>query len=225
MPISNELIDKLQRIQLALRKNEELSRQRLELLGFEALKAFDTAISSVNKRINVIEEIRKQKASLKQWKIGFFHSFRPILRVLRHFLSMPVIYYMIIPSVLLHISLELYQQICFRLYGIPRVRARNYFTFDRVLLPYLNLVEKIHCVYCSYVNNLFQFAVEIGGRTERYWCPIKYANHVRRTHSQYDLFAEYLDGETFRKKWETLRCFSEMREKEKPAVTDQEKSG
>ena len=123
---------------------------------------------------------------------------------------MPFIYGMIVPALFLHLTAEIYQQICFRLYDIPRIRAREYFFFDRALLPYLNWLEKVNCVYCSYVNNLFQFVVEIAGRTERYWCPIKYANRLRRTHSQYELFTDFLDAETFREKWKNLRDFSDI---------------
>lgn len=220
MPIRSELSEKLQSIQKALQSSEKITRQRLEILGEETFKAFDSALKSISFKINVAEEIGKQKKQLRQWKIGFFHTLRPFTRLMRHFLSMPFIYFMIIPSVFLHISIEMYQQICFRLYGIPLVRTREYFHFDRALLPYLNWVEIIHCVYCSYVNHLFQFAVEIAGRTERYWCPIKYANHINKTHSQYEQFVEYFDGESFHEKWEKLRDFSDMEN----IVSDQDDS-
>lgn len=213
MSIRDELVGKLQKVQKSLHSNEKLSREWIEQLGMEALTAFDSAIQSINLKVDIFDELTKHKEQLKQWKVGFFHSLRPFSRLLRHLASMPVIYSMIVPAVILHLSLEIYQQLCFRLYHIPRVRARDYFMFDRLHLPYLNMVEKVHCVYCSYVNNLFQFAVEIGGRTERYWCPIKYANRIIHTHSQYDKFADFFDGQSFREKWELLRDFSESRKK------------
>ena len=123
---------------------------------------------------------------------------------------MPFIYGMIVPMLFLHICLEIYHQVCFRIYGIPCVRPSEYFINDRQLLPYLNWFEKIHCVYCSYYNNLIQYAAEIGGRTERYWCPIKYSRRLKHTHSQYKLFVDYLDAENFRTKAKGLRDFSDM---------------
>lgn len=35
-----------------------------------------------------------------------------------------------------------YQYICFPLYGIPRVRRKDYFVYDRAYLGYLNIIEK-----------------------------------------------------------------------------------
>ena len=209
MPEKKVLIEKLKNIQQILHSGEEMGRKRLEQLGEELVTAFDSAIKTIDRQVNVLQEIRNNKEALKKWKIGFFRSIFPLS--LRHILSMPFIYAMIVPVLLLHFFLELYQQVCFRLYTIPRVRARDYFVFDRSLLPYLNWFDKVNCVYCSYVNHFFQFAVEIGGRTERYWCPIKYANRMKKNHSQYELFTDFIDAETFRDKWQILRDFSDIR--------------
>jgi len=93
----------------------------------------------------------------------------------RHILSIPFIYGMIVPAVFLDICLFIHQQTALRLYGIPRVNRSEYIIYDRKYLSYLNLIQKINCLYCSHVNGLFQYAVEIAGRTEKYWCPIKAA--------------------------------------------------
>ena len=122
---------------------------------------------------------------------------------------------MLVPVIALHLAIEIYHQICFRLYGIPLVNSREYFIYDRQLLPYLNWWEKINCFYCSYVNNFFRYCVEIGGRTERYWCPIKYSKRVSHTHSQYSKFVDYLDAKNFHEKWSELRNFSDIQPKEK----------
>jgi len=204
----NDLSDTLHKIQHLLHEGEEMGRKRLEELGIEAMTAFDDAIRAVEKRINAKQEILDSTEILKKWKVGFLKKL--ISLELRFLLAMPFIYAMIVPALFLHLMLELYQQVCFRLYRIPRVRAREYFFFERALLPYLNWVEKVNCVYCSYVNQLFQFAVEVAGRTERFWCPIKYANRVQKTHSQYNRFVDYLDAENFREKWEKLRDFSDI---------------
>jgi hypothetical protein len=216
MPHKKELSAKLREIQNILHGGEEMTRKRLEQLGEETLAAFDAAIKAVDKRINVAAEIKKQRIALRRLKLGLFRTLHPLSRVLRHFLSMPFIYAMIIPALILHLFTEVYQQVCFRLYDIPRVKSSDYFVFDRGRLPYLNWLEKLNCLYCSYVNNLFQYVVEIGGRTERYWCPIKYANRMKRQHSQYELFVDYLEADTFREKWKKLQDFSDLKAAQKP---------
>jgi hypothetical protein len=112
-------------------------------------------------------------------------------------LSAPVVYALILPFGLLDISLSLYQAICFRLYRIPRVARSDYIVIDRHRLEYLNVVEKLNCVYCGYVNGLIAYAREIAGRTEQYWCPIKHARHVVGAHAKYWDFVEYGDAEAF----------------------------
>lgn len=131
----------------------------------------------------------------------------------RYIISMPFIYGVFIPSVIFHLCLELYQQICFRLYKIPLVDSKEYFIYDRTLLSFLNPLEKINCLYCSYVNNLIRYSTEIGGRTERYWCPIKYYRRISNTHSQYSKFISGKEKEDLRDKWEELRDFSDLEEK------------
>lgn len=117
---------------------------------------------------------------------------------------------MIIPTVLLHIFSQVYQQVCFRLYGIPTVKQNEYFVYDRKLFSLLNPLEKFNCLYCSYVNNLFRFCTEIGARTERYWCPVKYYRRIK-SHSQYDKFVkEATSRNEFEEKWEELRDFSDL---------------
>lgn len=215
MPEKHALIEKLHKIQQVLHESGEMGRQRLEKLGEEAMASFDTAIRAIDHRVNARKEIRARRPFLRRWKRGFFRSLRPVGQALRHAASMPFIYAMIVPSVILHLGLEVYHRVAFRLYGIPRVRARDYFVFERALLPSLNAMEKLNCLYCSYVNNLFQYAVEIAGRTERYWCPIKYANRMKRTHSQYELFIDYLEAETLREKWDKLRDFSDLEDEKR----------
>lgn len=219
--MKKELIDKLMEIQSVLHNGGELGRKRLEELGEEAMTAFDTAIKKIDLKINIREEIDKRRDFLKKWKLGFFKSVFP--PNVKYMLAAPFIYGMIVPALILHITAEIYQQVAFRFYGIPRVRAREFFFIDRALLPYLNILEKINCVYCSYVNNLLQFAVEIAGRTERFWCPIKYANRMKRTHSQYELFVDFMDAENFRDKWEKLRDFSDIQGPAKTVIQEEKK--
>jgi hypothetical protein len=111
----------------------------------------------------------------------------------RNVLSAPLIYALIVPFALLHLSLEIYQAICFRLYRIPRVKRSDYIIIDRHRLPYLNSIERLNCVYCGYGNGLIAYAREIAARTEQYWCPIKHARTMPGTHSRYARFLDYGD--------------------------------
>jgi hypothetical protein len=113
-------------------------------------------------------------------------------------LTAPVIYAMIVPIVLLDVSMMLYQAICFPVYGIPKVRRRDYLVFDRQHLAYLNAIEKLNCAYCSYANNMIAFVREVAARTEIYWCPIKHARRVLGPHPHYQGFADFGDAKAFR---------------------------
>lgn len=123
-----------------------------------------------------------------------------------HILTAPVIYAMFVPLLVLDIAMVIYQQICFRAYGIPRVIRNEYLVIDRHQLGYLNGIEKLNCVYCGYANGLMALAQEIVARTEQYWCPIKHARRVRGTHLRYPLFADYGDAESYQVTQEKLRA-------------------
>jgi hypothetical protein len=53
-------------------------------------------------------------------------------------------------------------------------------------------------MYCSYVNGLFSYAVEVAWRTEKYWCPIKHAKKMKSTHDWQKHFADYWDVDWFK---------------------------
>jgi hypothetical protein len=123
----------------------------------------------------------------------------------RNVLSVPFIYPLILPLVLLDLSVTLYQWLCFPLYRMARVKRSDYFVFDRTHLAYLNLLEKINCAYCSYGNGLVAYVREVVGRTEQYWCPIKHARKVLQAHPHYHGFADYGDAEHYREALARLR--------------------
>jgi hypothetical protein len=206
--VKQDLAKRLKEIQENLDTNKEIGVQKLEQLSTEVKKSFDKAINSLDFKINIFNELKIQRDNLRAWKVSALKTLFPIN--FKYILSMPFIYGMIIPGLFFHLGLEIYHQVCFRLYGIPRVKPGDYFIYNRRLLPYLNWIEKLNCFYCSYFNNLLQYAIEISGRTERYWCPIKYATKINQTHSQYDKFVDYLDAENFRGKWQNLRDFSDI---------------
>jgi hypothetical protein len=165
----------------------------------------ESVSENLDEHINKFLEDRKIVKRIKFPKIKFNW---------KYLVSTPFIYSMIIPTVILHIFIQIYQQVCFRLYGIPIVEQKEYLVYDRQLFSLLNPIEKFNCLYCSYVINLFRFATEIGARTERYWCPIKYYRKIDETHSQYDKFVK--DAESrgeIEEKWEELRDFSDLERK------------
>ena len=106
---------------------------------------------------------------------------------------------------LLDLFMAVYQAVCFLVYGIPRVRRKDYFAFDRGQLAFLNAIEKINCAYCAYANGLLAYVREIASRTEEYWCPIKHARRVLGAHSRYASFVDYGDSDSYRHDLERLR--------------------
>ena len=123
----------------------------------------------------------------------------PYLRAapLAYVLSAPVTYSLIVPLMLLDAWITLYQQVCFRVYGVPRVRRSDYFLIDRHRLGYLNAIEKLNCVYCGYANQLIAYSREVAARTEQFWCPIKHAQRTPEPHGRASAFLDYGDAESF----------------------------
>jgi len=117
----------------------------------------------------------------------------------------PVIYSLIVPFVLIDIWVSLYQAICFRAYGIARVRRSDHIAFDRGSLAYLNGIEALNCAYCSYGNGVISYVREVAARTEQYWCPIKHALKVSGAHERYQAFLEYGDAEGYRARLDAFR--------------------
>jgi len=71
------------------------------------------------KTIEFEHDLRRAHRRLKIGSLRWLRRSKP-----RNVVSAPVIYSMIVPLVLLDVSVTIYQAICFRLYRIPRVRAR-----------------------------------------------------------------------------------------------------
>ncbi len=124
---------------------------------------------------------------------------------LAYILSAPVTYGLIVPLLILDAAVTIYQHVCFRIYGIPLVRRADYLVIDRHRLAYLNAIEKLNCVYCGYSNQLIEYAREVAGRTEQYWCPIKHARRSRDPHRRTHRFLDYGDAEAHDRRLEALR--------------------
>ncbi len=167
----------------------ELARRRIELnfVVHEGKARFEQVI------------IARQRAA-RLGMLKFLLGSRPLMVI-----SAPVIYSLILPFALLDAFVSAYQAVCFRVYGVPRVRRRDYLIFDRGHLAYLNAIEKLNCMYCSYANGVIAYVREVASRTEQYWCPIKHARRVIAAHDHYAAFLDYGDAEAYRRELPALR--------------------
>lgn len=152
------------------------------------------------KRIQFEKEILEQQ---KKFKTGLFKYIWTA--ELRSILSIPFIYSLIFPLVLLDIFISIYQALCFPLFRIKKAKRSEHFVFDRSALAYLNLLEKINCAYCSYGNGLISYAREIAGKTEQYWCPIKHQKRMFYQHPYYKKFIEFGQAQDYQENLKTLR--------------------
>jgi hypothetical protein len=185
---TSELLDRIRQIEEEI--EQDLKRRRAELhADFDDRRVrFEEA---------VLEQQRRFKTGLLAYVLG---------ADLRNVISAPVVYAVFFPLVLLDLFVIAYQFICFPLYGIARVRRRDYLVFDRTHLGYLNLLEKINCAYCSYGNGLVSFVREVVGRTEQYWCPIKHSRRMMQAHPYYTGFVDYGDAQAYREQLQGLRA-------------------
>lgn len=126
-------------------------------------------------------------------------------RYWRHLASAPFIWLPLPFLLALDLVIILYQAICFPLYGLDKVRRRDYILIrDRNKLAYLRPGEKINCMYCGYANGLMPYCQEIAARTEKYWCGVKHEGRPgfkSQPHQAAQDFANFGDEEAFREKY------------------------
>lgn len=132
--------------------------------------------------------------------VRFLYRARPL-----RFPSAPMLWFCILPIGFMHLAALAFQFVCFPVFGIPFVRARDYIAMDRHRLCYPGTVAKLNCAYCGYVNGVLAYVTEIAGRTEQYWCPIKHALRLKAMHKRYGHFLDYGDAEQFRDCFERVR--------------------
>lgn len=152
------------------------------------------------KRIEFAQGVRIAHQRLKRGLFRWIVTDRP-----QNFITGPIIYSMIVPLCVLDFCVTLYQMTCFPIYGIAKARRGDYIVFDRHQLGFLNIVERFHCEYCAYGNGVLAYAMEIVGRTEQYFCPIKHARKILGTHRLYQTFIEFGDSADFHAKLEAFR--------------------
>ncbi len=167
----------------AVREHSEQLRYRLE--GKKVV--FEQAIRETHKHV----------------KLGVFRWFLTVRP--QNYITIPIIYGMVVPMLIFDLCVTLYQWSCFPIYGITRVKRSNYFVMDHQHLAYLNVIEKAHCLYCSYAVGLLAYSTEVVSRTEQYFCPIKHAAKILGEHARYARFLEYGEADSFHDKLETFR--------------------
>ncbi len=187
----NELINRLHEVQREL-------ESELDRILLEKREAFQYQL----RRGRVVFE-KNMRRLQRQQRIGVWRYLRQadLLTVL----TAPIIYGMVIPIAMVDLTFSFYQHVCFRVYRIPRVRRRDHIVIDRHHLAYLNVIEKLNCVYCGYGNGVMSYAREIVARTEQYWCPIRHARRTADPHRRTEKFLDYGDAEGWRKKLAQLR--------------------
>ena len=137
---------------------------------------------------------------------SFYSDGQVVLKVpLLHFLAAPLIYAMVIPAMLFDMILFIYLHVVFRIFKFKFIKRSDYMHFDHHYLGYLNPIEKLNCLYCSYFNGLMLYASAIAGRTELYFCPVKHAKKIVSQHKYYDEFLSYGYEEDYQKKLKELR--------------------
>jgi hypothetical protein len=145
---------------------------------------------------DILASYRKERQGVLRYLVT-----APIL----HLLSVPIIWSVMIPALILDAFVSFYQWVCFPIYKITKVKRSDYIVVDRHRLGYLNSIEKLNCLYCSYFNGLMGYITEIAARTEQYWCPIRHAARVKSMHNNYKKFFDYGDSENFRQRIAELR--------------------
>lgn len=170
----------------------------LRTLLYEQQTQFSYKIAG--KRVEFEKSIREAHKKLKMSWFYWFITVSP-----KHLISGPFIYGLIIPLVIFDIGISIYQSVCFRLYGISLVKRSRHIIFDHQHLAYLNIFEKINCLYCSYASGIISYGREIASRTEQYWCPIKHAHKLVDVHHRYGSFLDYGNAENYQKNIEEIR--------------------
>jgi hypothetical protein len=121
------------------------------------------------------------------------------------FLSGPLVWLPLPTFILLDILVSLYQNVCFPVYGIRKVKRSTYILIlDRNKLQYLTLFQKLGCMYCGYANGLLVYIKEIAGLTEKYWCGIMHENKkgfINQSDQTEQNFAKFNDEKDFIKKY------------------------
>lgn len=186
-PIISELLARIQHMESEIELEMKLKRAELKA-------DFDET------RVRFEREVLEQQRRFKTGVIAYLFTANWLSVI-----TAPVIYALFFPILLLDLCITIYQHICFRAYGLARVRRGDYFVYDRTHLAYLNLIEKINCAYCSYGNGVMAYGREVVARTEQYWCPIKHARKIMGAHPYYTGFVDFGNAQSYKEQLENMR--------------------
>jgi len=179
---------------------EEIKKLEKELYA-ELQKKQDEFYYRVKDRRVYFEEATRRYHKTLVLKLRSYLRSSSLLNIL----TIPFIWGCLLPALFMDLMVSIFHSVCFRIYKIPLVRRSDYIVIDRHALIYLNIIEKINCVYCGYFGGLIGYVQEISARTEQYWCPIKHARKQAALHSRYRKFLEYGDAEGYRQKLGEVR--------------------
>jgi hypothetical protein len=191
--------EKIEKIVQSIEEMKQRLREEIEKQESHITYEIDHGIVSFE-----AEVLKRQKLMMKD----LFIYFREI--PLLHFLVSPLIYIMVIPAMLFDVSLFVYQQVVCRIFKFEPIKRSDYIVYDRHYLGYLNPVEKLNCMYCSYFNGLMQYAAAMAARTELYFCPIKHAKKTAYEHQYYHEFFIYGEEENYQERLKELRTRLQM---------------
>jgi hypothetical protein len=104
------------------------------------------------------------------------------------------LYSLALPLLLLDVWVTICQAVLFPLLRVAPVVRRDYLVFDRHRLPYLNLIQRLNCLYCGYANGVLAYVREVAARLEQYWCAVQHRRQPRDPHARYAAFAAYGDA-------------------------------
>lgn len=176
----DKILEKIQSLEHELQHEFEAQRERFAYqLEHKAIRFEKDAL---------VKQRALKKGVLKFWRESGILTF----------IVAPVIYALVVPLIFLDLSLTLYQFICFPIFGVRKVPRSDFVVLDRHHLAYLNVVEKLNCVYCGYGTGVIAYGREIASRTEQRWCPIKHARRTHGVHPRYYKFDDYGDAQSYR---------------------------
>ena len=123
-------------------------------------------------------------------------------------LSIPLIYILIIPFSFMDLTVTIYQHACFRLWGLARVRRGEHVIFDRNHLPHMNWRERLNCMYCDYAQGVIAYVSAVTHQTEHFWCPVKHKTNIHGQSGAYEGYIGRDDTAGYRDKlWgERAKC-------------------
>jgi hypothetical protein len=125
---------------------------RIEALRGELERELDSVrfLHGLRLRDKIVEFEQEALAAHRRLRLGIVRFIRA--SSLTTIVTAPLIYSLIVPLVLIDLWVGLYQAVCFRALGVVRVRRSEYIVPDRRHLAYLNRIEALNCLYCSYAN-------------------------------------------------------------------------